>query len=290
MISLRDRPAIVCHADRPMVPTLATIVGISEESANTSTYMLRIDEPELRNRFRFQPGQFNMLYLFGVGEVAISISSDPGRRDSLAHTIRHCGSVTFGIGKMRVDGKLGLRGPFGSSWPLERCAGRDILLVAGGIGLAPLRPAIYQILAQRHRYGRVILVYGGRSPKDLLFQSELEAWNENPDIDALVTVDYPMDEWAGPVGLVTNLLKRVRLRGLDTSVFVCGPRIMNRYVAFQLLRLQVPTDHLFVSLERNMRCGVGRCGHCQYGPKFVCKDGPVFSYGDVQSVFATEEI
>ena len=290
MPSFQNRPTIVCHADRPMVPTLATITAITEESANTRTYTLRIDDPELRARYRFQPGQFNMLYLFGVGEAAISISSDPDQRDSLAHTIRHCGSVTFGIGKMRVGGKLGLRGPFGSSWPLEQCAGRDIVLVAGGIGLAPLRPAIYQILAHRNRFGRFILVYGGRAPRDLLFQSELEAWSEDPDIDALVTVDYPMEEWTGPVGAVTQLLKRVRLRGQDTSVFVCGPRIMNRFVAFQLLRLQVPTDQLFLSLERNMRCGVGRCGHCQYGAKFVCKDGPVFSYREIENVFATEEI
>jgi NAD(P)H-flavin reductase len=273
-----------------MVPTLASIVAVTEESSNTRTYTLRIDDPELRSRYRFRPGQFNMLYLFGIGEAAISISSDPAQRDSLAHTIRHCGSVTFGIGRMRIGEKLGLRGPFGSSWPLERCEGRDLLLVAGGIGLAPLRPAIYQILANRPRYGRVVLIYGGRAPKDLLFQGELETWSDHPGIDALVTVDYPMEEWAGPVGAVTNLLKRVRLRGQNTSVLVCGPRIMNRFVAFQLLRLQVPTDHLFVSLERNMRCGVGRCGHCQYGPKFVCKDGPVLSYRDLQSFFAKEEI
>ncbi len=290
MDSVQDRPTIVCHDGRPMVPTLASIAAIREESSNTRTYTLRIDDRELRGKYRFQPGQFNMLYLFGVGEAAISLSSDPEQPDTLGHTIRHCGSVTFGIGKMRVGGKLGLRGPFGSSWPLERCAGRDIILVAGGIGLAPLRPVIYQILAHRHRYGRVVLVYGGRSPKDLLFQSELEAWTQDPDIDALVTVDYPIEEWSGPVGVVTDLLKRVRLRAQDTSVFVCGPRIMNRFVAFQLLRLQVPTDHLFVSLERNMRCGVGRCGHCQYGSKFVCKDGPVFSYRELENVFAKEEI
>ncbi len=290
MVAVKDRPQVICHAGRAMVPTPATITSVKEESSNTRTYTLQIDDPELRGKYRFQPGQFNMIYLFGVGEAAISVSSDPEQHDSLAHTIRHCGSVTFGIGKLRVGDKLGLRGPFGSSWPLERCAGRDVILVAGGIGLAPLRPAIYQLLAHRRRYGRVILVYGGRSPKDLLFRDELDGWEENPDIDAHVTVDYPMEEWAGPVGVVTNLLKRVRLPAQQTSVLVCGPRIMNRFVAFQLRRLQVPNDQLFVSLERNMRCGVGRCGHCQYGPKFVCKDGPVFSYQELQNIFAKEEV
>lgn len=290
MTSLKDRPKIVCHDHRPMVPTVATIVDIRDESSNTRTYSLEIDELESRRQYRFQPGQFNMVYIFGVGEAAISISSDPARPDQLAHTIRHVGSVTRAIAKMRVGDKLGVRGPFGNGWPLNECRGRDIVLVAGGIGLAPLRPAIYRILANRERYGRVILMYGGRSPNDLLFRQELETWREAGQLDILVSVDYGIEEWDGPVGVVTDLIKRLRLRPERTSVMVCGPRIMNRFVTWQIRRLRVPSDQLFVSLERNMRCGVGRCGHCQYGPKFVCKDGPVFSFESIQNIFAKEEI
>jgi len=290
MTAVKDRPQIVCHDARPMVPTLATIVGIKEESSNTRTYTLQINDPDLRRRYRFRPGQFNMIYAFGVGEAAISISSDPAATEHLSHTIRQVGSVTRALARMRVGDHLGLRGPFGNGWPLEQCKSRDIVVVAGGIGLAPLRPLIYSVLANRERYGRAILVYGGRSLADLLFRDELDAWREKPDFDLLVSVDYAIEEWHGPVGVVSDLIKRLRLRPERTSVMVCGPRIMNRFVTWQILRLRLPDDQLFVSLERNMRCGVGRCGHCQYGPKFVCKDGPVLSYASIRNIFAKEEI
>jgi NAD(P)H-flavin reductase len=290
MTAVKDRPQIICHESRPMAPTSATIIDIKEESSNTRTYVLQIDDVELRRRYRFRPGQFNMVYVFGVGEAAISISSDPARTDHLSHTVRQVGSVTRAFARMQVGDRLGVRGPFGNGWPLDRCKGRDIVIVAGGIGLAPLRPVIYSVLANRERFGRVILVYGGRSPADLLFQSELETWRENPEFDMLISVDYAIAEWHGPVGVVTDLIKRLRLRPERTSVMVCGPRIMNRFVTWQILRLRVPEDQMFVSLERNMRCGVGRCGHCQYGPKFVCKDGPVFSYESIRNVFGKDEI
>lgn len=290
MIAVKDRPQIICHQSRPMAPTLATIVAIKEESSNTRTYVLQLDDPDLRRRYRFRPGQFNMVYAFGVGEAAISISSDPAQTDQLSHTVRQVGSVTRAFAKMQVGDRLGVRGPFGNGWPLDRCKGRDILVIAGGIGLAPLRPLIYSVLANRERFGRFILVYGGRSPADLLFQSELEQWRERADFDLLISVDYAIADWHGPVGVVTDLIKRLRLRPERSSVMVCGPRIMNRFVTWQILRLRVPEDQLFVSLERNMRCGVGRCGHCQYGPKFVCKDGPVFSYASIRNIFGKDEI
>lgn len=290
MTTVRERLRVACQDAHPMVPTTAQIVAIKEESANTRTYSLELDDPHWRERYRFLPGQFNMVYAFGVGEAAISISSDPAQPERLAHTIRHVGSVTRAIARMRVGDRLGLRGPFGKGWPIASCQGRDILLVAGGIGLAPLRPVLYTILADRERYGRVILMYGGRSPGDLLFRRELEVWRDEAHLDILVSVDYAIEEWHGPVGVVTDLIKRLRLRPERTSVMVCGPRIMNRYVTWQIQRLRVPADQIFVSLERNMRCGVGRCGHCQYGPKFVCKDGPVFSFASIRDVFGKEEI
>ena len=290
MSAVKDRPQVICHEARPMAPTLATITDIKEESSNTRTYRLQIDDPELRRRYRFRPGQFNMLYAFGVGEAALSISSDPANPEQISHTVRQVGSVTRALARRQVGDRVGVRGPFGNGWPLEHCKGRDIVIITGGIGLAPLRPLIYSVLANRQRFGRFILVYGGRSPGDLLFQSELEQWRAHPDFDLLISVDYAIAEWHGPVGVVTDLIKRLRLRPERTSVMVCGPRIMNRFVAWQILRLRVPDDQLFVSLERNMRCGVGRCGHCQYGPKFVCKDGPVFSYKELRNIFGKDEI
>ncbi len=290
MTPVKDRSEIICYEARAMVPTAATIVEIKEESSNTRTYYLQIDDPDLRSRYRFQPGQFNMVYVFGVGEAAISISSDPATPERMAHTIRHVGSVTRAIATMRVGDKLGVRGPFGNGWPIKECRNRDVVMVAGGIGLAPLRPLIYSLLANREQYGRLVLMYGGRSPADLLFRDELNLWRDEGKLDTLVSVDYSIEEWHGPVGVVTDLIKRLRLRPDRTSVMVCGPRVMNRYVTWQILRLRVPADQLFVSLERNMRCGVGRCGHCQYGPKFVCKDGPVFAYQSIQNIFGKEEI
>lgn len=288
--SLATRPEIVTGAGLPMVPALARITASTVETSNTATYRLELCDPLARKRYRFLPGQFNMLYVFGVGEAAISVSSSPQDAGSIAHTIRHVGSVTFAIERLRVGGLVGLRGPFGSHWPLEACRGRDILLVAGGIGIAPLRPAIYEILRERALYGRVMLLFGARTPKDMLFRAEVEQWARRKDIQVLTTVDYPDADWTGPVGVVTNLLRRVRLDADRTSVYVCGPRVMNRAAAHAFLSHHVSEEHVFVSLERNMRCGFGQCGHCQYGPKFVCRDGPVFSYASIRSLFGKEEI
>jgi NAD(P)H-flavin reductase len=273
-----------------MTPARARIVDRLPETSNTATYRLEFCEPADGQRYAFRPGQFNMLYVFGVGEAAISVCSAPTEHRWLAHTIRHVGSVTFGIERLPIGAEVGLRGPFGSHWPLESCRGRDILLVAGGIGIAPLRPAIYEILRERGAYGRLILLYGARSPRDMLFRAEIADWSQRRDFQALTSVDYPDVNWIGPVGVVINLLRRVRLDANRTSVFVCGPRIMNRVAAHAFLSHHVPDDQIFVSLERNMRCGYGQCGHCQYGPKFVCRDGPVFSYAAVRKIFGAEEI
>lgn len=288
--SFAERPPVVSGATGAMTPAWARLVGRVPESSNTTSYVLQFTDPQLARRFSFLPGQFNMLYLFGVGEAAISISSDPSETETLVHTIRHVGSVTFAMNRLRVGQCVGLRGPFGSSWPLEHCRGRDILLVAGGIGIAPLRPVIYQLLNNRDQYGRVILLYGVRSRADMIFERDVQNWSARPDIQVLVTVDYPDKSWTGPVGVVTKLLRRVRVESQRTSVFVCGPRVMNRATAHAFLSHYVSPEHIFVSLERNMRCGIGQCGHCQYGPKFVCKDGPVFSYASVQTIFGKDEV
>ena len=283
------RPAPVCGL-QAMTPVAARIVAIKEENFNTRTFQIQIVDEDLRRQYSFAPGQFNMLYAPGVGEAAISISSDVGQPQLLEHTIRVVGSVTRAITRLGVGGLLGLRGPFGHGWPLDKIEGTDVVIVGGGIGLAPLRPVIYHLLQHRHRFGRVILLYGCRTPADRLYGEQLDQWTNSQAIDVLVTVDNATPGWVGPVGVVMKLLQRIKVNASKTSVLVCGPRILNRVATWQFLQLHVPPEKVFVSLERNMHCGYGRCGHCQYGPKFICLDGPVFAFDQIADIFAKEEI
>ena len=283
------RPNPVCGIDT-WVPVAAEILEITQENFNTLTFKMRFVEEIHRKNYRFQSGQFNMLYVPGVGEAAISISSDPEETETIDHTIRVVGSVTRAIQRLGVGGIVGIRGPFGRGWPIDAVKGQDIVIVAGGIGLAPMRPAIYELLRKRDQFGRVMLLYGCRSPDDRVFAEELEQWTEDESIQVLVTVDNATGGWVGPVGVVTNLLQRVRVNAAKTVVMVCGPPILNRVAAWQFLQLHVPPNRVYVSLERNMNCGFGRCGHCQYGRKFVCTDGPVFAFSDVAEIFGREEI
>ena len=284
-----QRPEPICGMDTWM-PVPARILDVLEENFNTRTFQVQFADEQIRSMYRFAPGQFNMLYVPGVGEAAISISSDPDRTDVLDHTIRLVGSVTRGLERMGKGALIGLRGPFGHGWPLEAMEGKDVVIVAGGIGLAPLRPVVYWLLRHREHCRRVVLLYGCRTPEDRIFAEELEQWDEDGSIEVLVTVDNATGEWVGPVGLVPGLLRRIKVSAERTVVLVCGPKLLNRVAAWNFLQLHVPPQQVYVSMERNMNCGFGRCGHCQYGPKFVCIDGPVFCFSDVAEFFAKEEI
>ena len=272
------------------IPVPARILDVTTENFNTLTFRMRFLDEGLRDMYRFAPGQFNMVYVPGVGEAAISVSSDPEESGTLAHTIRVVGSVTGAIATRGPGDVVGLRGPFGKPWPMDQLEGQDLVIVAGGIGLAPLRPVIYSVLRHRERYRRVVVLYGCRTPEDRIFARELEQWEADRSIQVLVTVDNATGKWTGPVGVVTNLLKRLRVDASRTSVLVCGPKILNRVAAWNFLQLHVPAEQVYVSLERNMNCGFGRCGHCQYGPYFVCKDGPVFRFPEIEDIFAKEEV
>lgn len=285
--SQRHEP--ICGADT-WLPVAAKIVGMTVENENTRTYDVRIVDDAIRRMYRWRPGQFNMLYVPGVGEAAVSISSDPEKPEVLGHTIRVVGAVTRAIDMVGQGGLIGLRGPFGQGWPLEALEGHDVVMVAGGIGLAPIRPVVYWLLRHRKKYKRVILLFGCRSPEDRPYVEEMEAWERDQSIDMLVTVDNATGDWQGPVGVVTNLLKRVRVNVERTAVLVCGPKILNRVAADKFLQLHVPPERVYVCLERNMNCGFGRCGHCQYGAKFVCTDGPVFRFTEIADIFGKEEI
>jgi NAD(P)H-flavin reductase len=283
------RPEPLCGADT-MLPVPIEILDVREENFNTRTFLMQIEDEAARKAYRWQPGQFNMIYVPGVGEAAISISSDPDQPEAIAHTIRVVGSVTRAIERVGAGAVVGLRGPFGRGWPIDRLDGGDVVMVAGGIGLAPLRPMVYWLRRNRERFRRVVLLFGCRSPNDRLYVDELEQWEEDKRIDVLVTVDNAAEGWIGPVGVVTNLLQRIRVNADRTTVMVCGPRVLNRVAAWNFLQLHVPPDRVYLSLERNMNCGFGQCGHCQMGSKFVCKDGPVFAFSEIASIFASEEI
>ncbi|ORW31157.1 oxidoreductase [Mycobacterium paraense] len=238
-----------------------------------------------------QPGEFMMLYAFGVGEAAISISGDPSVTDgSITHTIRAVGAVSRALHNAQPGSLVGVRGPFGTTWGLDEAAGRDLVMVAGGVGLCPLRPAVLGALAGRARYGKVTLVVGARSRADFVFVDQLEKWAQDPQIELHVTVDVPVQGWSGEVGLVTEPLRRLTLDPDRTTAFLCGPEPMLRFGAEALLAKGIAAQDIRVSLERNMQCGVGWCGHCQLGPLLLCRDGPVVGYDVAGPLLAVKEL
>jgi NAD(P)H-flavin reductase len=231
-----------------------------------------------------------MLYVFGVGEVAVSMSGDPAARGSYIHTVRNVGAVSGAVTSLAAGATLGVRGPYGTAWPTEAAEGSDVLFVAGGLGLAPLRPAIYHVLSQRARYRRVVLLYGTRTPADILFRNELQRWRGRLDIDIFITVDHADAGWRGDVGVVPKLIARAGFDPRNAVAMVCGPEVMMRFTATALQTAGLESDHIYLSMERNMKCAIGLCGHCQFGATFVCVDGPVMRYDRIAEVLAVREI
>ena len=238
----------------------------------------------------FKPGEFNMMYAFGIGDVAISISGNSANSGTVTHTLRAVGAVTRALAKHREGDVVGLRGPFGRGWPLDAAHGKQLVLIAGGIGLAPLRPVIYQFMQHAADFESAYLLYGTRQPEDILFQQELVAWSGRPGFRYEVTVDYADENWQGHVGVVTPRVAKIPLQPDNAVAMLCGPEIMLRYCAEQLLQRGMRASDIFVSMERNMKCAIGLCGHCQYGPHFICKDGPVFSLAEIVPWFGRSEI
>lgn len=269
-----------------LTPVPYRVVDRTRETADTWTLEL---EP-LRDPIVPRPGQFDMLYARGVGEVPISTSGRPGREGPLTHTIRAVGAVTERLCAAEPGAVIGVRGPFGTTWPLDEAVGCDVLVVAGGIGLAPLRPAIYEILARREGFSAVSVLVGARTPGDLLYVDDLEHWRGRFDIDVDVTVDAAGSDWRGRVGLVTTLLPRVEIDPDRTVALVCGPEIMMTFVARALRDRGLPPERVWVSMERSMHCGLGHCGHCQLGPFLICRDGPVFRLDAVERFTEVREL
>jgi NAD(P)H-flavin reductase len=265
-----------------LTPQPARVLTLRRETSESVTIALEpVGGP-------WQPGQFNMLYAFGTGEVPISISGDPGRPDRLVHTVRAVGMVSAALCRLRRGQYAGVRGPFGSTWPLVEARGRDVLVVAGGVGLAPLRPVVYELCRHRGDYDRVTLLYGARAPGDLLFRRELARWRHQ--IDVLVMVDRAAAGWTGDVGVVGSLLPHAAFDPAGAVAMVCGPEVMMRFALADLRRLGLPEAATWISMERNMHCAVGLCGHCQLGPAFVCRDGPVFRADAIAWALGVKEV
>ncbi|MFA9563327.1 MAG: FAD/NAD(P)-binding protein [Acidimicrobiales bacterium] len=261
----------------PMTPVMYRVEARHVDLDDTATLSLAPVDTPIR-----QPvaGQFNMLWAFGIGEAPISLAGADG--DVLHHTIRRAGKVSTALWAAREGDPIGMRGPFGTGWGLQAAKGRDILIVAGGIGMAPLRPVVEELVADREEYGRAALLVGARGPDSLLYRDLIESWRSRLDFDVEVTVDTAPPSWRGNVGVVTRLIDSAPVDPEKTTAYVCGPEVMMRFTAQAAADRGIPLDQIFVSLERNMHCAIGHCGHCQLGPAFVCKDGPVLPWPTVE--------
>jgi len=268
-----------------MAPAPFRVTRRRRELRDTWTLEL---EPVSGERLRPRPGQFTMLYAFGIGEVPISVS---GAVDGpLVHTVRSVGAVSQAICASQPGAVLGVRGPYGNAWPVDEVAGSDVVVVAGGIGLAPLRPAVYEFLRRRSEFGEVALLYGSRTPGDLLFANELRRLRGRFDLQVDVTVDAGDAGWRGKVGVAAKLIGAARFEPDSAVALICGPEVMMHFTARALLERGIPPERIYLSMERNMRCGLGHCGHCQLGPTLICRDGPVYRYDEMEELMAVREL
>ena len=269
----------------PMTPRPFRVVKRRRETADTWTLEL---EAESGPPIEAGPGQFTMIYAFGIGEVPISVSRTNGGR--LVHTVRAVGAVSNAICAAQPGMELGVRGPFGNTWPLDEAKGKDIVIVAGGIGLAPLRPALDRVLANRADFGAAVLLYGGRTPRDLLYRTELDRLAARDDLEVRITVDTAEGDWRGTVGVVPKIIADAPFDATSAEAFVVGPEIMMRFTAQALVERGITADRIHASMERNMTCGLGYCGHCQLGPTLICRDGPVYRWDVLESLMAVREL
>ncbi|MEM8863919.1 MAG: FAD/NAD(P)-binding protein [Planctomycetota bacterium] len=287
---------IVSADARPALPQpggwrceAARIEQIRQETSDVSTYEFAWRDGAKEEGRSFAPGQFHMVYLPGYGEAALSISSNPAKSETFAHTVRRLGNVTHALARLSVGDSVGIRGPFGTPWPLDRFAGHDIVIASGGLGLAPLRPVIYELVSNRDRYGRVAIAYGARTPNDLLFADEFQSWRDN-DLEVAVTVDMDALGWDGPVGVVPGLIDTLDADFETAAVFICGPEIMMRYTVQEAFQRSAKSQNIFLAMERNMSCGMGLCGRCQIGPVLLCRDGPVVCYETIAPFLNLEDL
>lgn len=270
----------------PYLPHEVTVIERIQESPTVFTLGLQFTDPVLPKQFCFQPGQFNMLYLYGVGEVAISIASDPDNHAAYQHTIRTVGRVTRGLAQVEQGDCLGLRGPFGRGWPLDLATHKDIVIITGGLGCAPVVSVINYMMLRREQFGKLKILQGIKHSDDFIFQQRYDQWAKISDTEVLIAADVSSPGWAWYTGRITDMIRRLTLDVANTLVFMCGPEIMMKVAIKELLLKNIAQQNIFLSLERNMECAIGHCGHCQYGGLFVCKNGPVFAYSEISALFS----
>jgi sulfite reductase subunit B len=284
---LADRDSARAYRElgaNPYRPWPARITSITQLTATETLFELRLIDERVREAFAFTAGQFIELSIFGVGEAPISISSAPSKQGFIELCIRKAGAVTGAIHRMRCGDVVGLRGPFGRGFPFEAMRGHDILLVAGGLGIAPLKSLINHIHDERHEFGKVTILLGARNPDEILFRQEFDMWRHRDDFDLIMTVDTPDEAWDGEVGLVTKLFDRLDVDPHNTYGAICGPPVMYRFVVDEMRKKRLDVDRIYVSFERRMKCGIGMCGHCGVGHQYTCIDGPVFSYWEAMNL------
>jgi len=278
---------MIDRQSNPYQPHEVVILERIQESADLFTLRLKFTDPDIQDNYVFEPGQFNMLYLYGVGEIAISIVSDPEDSHIIDHTIRVLGRVTRGMANLKTGDRIGLRGPYGRGWPMLEAKNKDVVIVTGGLGCAPVVSAINYIEQRRDQYGRLNIVQGVKHSADFIWKDRYDDWRKLADTKVLLAADVGESLWPWHIGPVTVLFDQLEFDADNVSVMMCGPEGMMRAACKHMLNEQVPAAQLFLSMERNMQCAVGHCGHCQYGSQFICKDGPVFSYDKIQPLFDT---
>lgn len=268
----------------PYRPHRARITSIVDLTDNEKLFELRLISEESREEFSHSAGQFVEVSIFGVGEAPISISSAPSKQGFIELCVRRAGDVTGALHDMRCGDIIGIRGPFGRGFPFEQMKGSDVLLVAGGLGIAPLKSLINHIHDERHAFGNVTILYGSRTPSEILFRRQFEMWQHRDDFNMILTVDQADDTWTGEVGLVTRLFDRIDVDPSNTYGAICGPPVMYKYVIAEMRKKSIDADRIYVSFERRMKCGVGKCGHCGVGHQYACVDGPVFNYWEAMNL------
>ncbi|MEM7551593.1 MAG: FAD/NAD(P)-binding protein [Bacteroidota bacterium] len=274
--------------ESPWVPIPYKVTSKKMENRKLMTFAF---EPARQKRIEpIKPGQFNMLYAFGVGEIPISVSSLFQTEHKLVHTIQDVGAVSHAINGLSINDNLGIRGPFGTCWPIENARGKDLIIMAGGVGLCPLRPVIETVMNKRDQFGDVNVLYGTRNPDGIIYHEDIIYWQSDPSVNLLITVDHAFSKWHGNVGVVTHLVNKAKFDPENTVAFVCGPEVMMRFGAYALLEHGISDENIFVSMERNMKCAIGFCGHCQYGPHFICKDGAVFNFNSIKPHLKIHEL
>lgn len=270
------------------VPKEAEIIERTQESPTIFTLKLRFTDPAIQRNFSYQPGQFNMIYLYGVGEVAISISSDPDNKEFYTHTIRSVGRVTRGLEKLQVGDLIGIRGPYGRGWPLKEAQNKDVIIITGGLGCAPVVAMINYVVQRRNQFGVLKIMQGVKHSNDFIFKKHYAEWEKSPQTQVLISADKATVGWPWYAGRITDLIGQVKLNPENTIAMMCGPEKMLEIATHELLKKKMDAQQIYLSLERNMECAVGHCGHCQFGGLFICKNGPIFAFPEIKELLGVD--